>query len=727
MATFLLLSSLCLLLPFVLALPDNSVSPLFNSSWYPRKLILPIQAAAAIAGGFYTKTIQGKLSGRDMVQIAVLCGALPTFWYLRNGRKSKARSFISNDSKSLGGIAHGTIPKRSVDINESEVVDPGLLKKHSEIKSYTTSRYTYSSLRIFFSRHAQADKLPTKPAPLPLLVFIHGLGGSVAQFNPLLTSLVNLASCLSIDLPGCGLSAFDPKLPWDAYTVDALAELVGKVIEDYREKNTEQGVVLIGHSLGCSIAALLGSTTSPRSIALSENVIGLVAICPRAEPPSEEEVSKLRKWLLVPNLIFDLWRKWDRRGGPESASVHRFVGRNADQETKKLQERFNSQSKTAVWRRMANGCLPVYENHIAKGGLAGESIWKGLDMPVFLVAGEADKITSPGEIGKIAKFLGKPHPVQIELNDKSEPIVDAAAPVGMALPRETESKSTGNNLMIEKQLLENNKSASTDSSEELSTPDDFDGVQCIPSQPLRPRRALKITIIPAPASHALLYMPSTVRILAGLISDFLCTQVSPRLSLGWQLQFLSTSGKWDVKNLAKWQAVNPVSEPIAGVFRAMKTLREVDVTHCPEVFVKDWGQQIKDIVDISHESPVYDPRGLEKGGVRYHKFPTVSKIPPTSDEVANFIDLIDRLRDEQATRKEKEGVDGEWFVGVHCHYGFNRTGYFIACYLVERCGYGVQGAIDEFAKRRPKGIKHAHFMDQLFVRYCVGLKRAPTL
>lgn len=87
---------------------------------------------------------------------------------------------------------------------------------------------------------------------------------------------MNLASCLSIDLPGCGLSAFDPKLPWDAYTVDALAELVGKVIEDYREKDMQQGVVLIGHSLGCSIAALLASTTSPQSIALSENVMGLV-------------------------------------------------------------------------------------------------------------------------------------------------------------------------------------------------------------------------------------------------------------------------------------------------------------------------------------------------------------------------------------------------------------------------------------------------------------------
>lgn len=59
--------------------------------------------------------------------------------------------------------------------------------------------------------------------------------------------------------------------------------------------------------------------------------------------------------------------------------------------------------------------------------------------------------------------------------------------------------------------------------------------------------------------------------------------------------------------------------------------------------------------------------------------------------------------------------------------GFNRTGFFIVCYLVERLGYDVQAAIDEFAKRRPNGIKHAHFIDGLFVRYCKGLKRAPTM
>ena len=650
----------------------------------------------------------------------------------------------SSEEQSSNGKANGQIVRTSIDVNgkvastharslltpslvsEAEAVDPGLLKKHSEYKSYKTSRFTYPSLRIFFRRHPQADKLPTTPAPLPLLVFIHGLGGSVAQFNPLLTSLVNLASCLSIDLPGCGLSEFAP-YSWDAYTTEALVELLGLIIEDYRETNAGQGVVLIGHSMGCSLAALLASRASLHPSAFSEHVVGLVAVCPRAEPPTEDQVALFRKLLWVPNAIFDLWRRWDRRGGTESASVYRFVGKDADEETKKLQIRFNDQSRSAVWRRMAAGSLPIYEKGVAKGGFPGRETWAGLEVPVFLVAGEEDNVTKPVEIEKISLFLGKSHPIQIELNENSEPIVDSAAPVSTSVePQVSESRTRKIDTLQDEDFLEVNPNTNEEAAhEDPSTPNEE--LSVIPPQLSRPKKVLKTTILPPPASHALLYMPSTVRILAGLVSDFLCSQVSPRLSLGWQLQFLSTAGKWDVKNLAKWQAVKPVSEPIAGIFRAMKTLREVDESHCPEVFVRDWGSQVKDIVDISHENPVYDPRGLEKGGIRYHKFPTVSKVPPNGQEVNEFIALVDRLREEQKSRSQKEHWGDEYYVGVHCHYGFNRTGYFIACYLVERCGYSVQGAIDEFAKKRPRGIKHAHFLDQLFVRYCTGLKRTPTL
>ncbi|CZR57244.1 related to peroxisomal serine-active lipase [Phialocephala subalpina] len=660
----------------------------------------------------YPNISKGRFNLYEMTQIVALCSILLPGWWLLRRKQKYGKSLLSGSES----------PQKA------EASDPGLLKKHTEFKFYTTSRFTYPKIRVFSRPHPQIAKLPSDPAPLPLLVFIHGLGGSVAQFHPLLTSLVNNSSCLAIDFPGCGVSSFAPKA-WDAYTTESLAELLEIIVEDYRDKDAGQGVVLIGHSMGCSLGAMLASRNCKHYTELSDHVVGLVAVCPVSGPPSEAEVNKYKKLLCIPDPVFNAWRRWDRRGGVESASVNRFVGVDSDVETKRLQYRFNEQSKTPVWRRMARGSLPHYHNGVATGGLPGREVWAGLEVPVFLVAGDADNVTKPVEIEKIAAYLGKSHPIQIEVDEDSKPIVDAAAPIDSALEKQRTSSRQIDSIRDE-DFLEADPNTiedalNEDAHDDPSTPND--GLSVVPPQAWRPKKILKTTILPAPASHALIYQPAQVRILAGLISDFLCRQVSPRLDLGWQLRFLSTSGKWDVKNLEKWKKVTPVSEPIAGVFRAMKTLREVDEVHCPKVFVDNWGSQIKDIIDISHESPVYDPRGLEKGGVHYHKFPTVSKIPPTGDEVTAFIALVDRLIEEQKVRAEKEGWADKHYIGVHCHYGFNRTGYFIVCYLVERLGYDVQVAIDEFARQRPKGIKHAHFLDQLFVRFCRGLKRAPTL
>lgn len=595
--------------------------------------------------------------------------------------------------------------------------DPPLLQKHSETKTYTTSRFTYPELRVFYRRHPQADQLP---APLPLLVCIHGLGGSVAQFHPLLTSLTNVSTCLAIDLPGCGASAFRVT-SWEAYTTDALVELLEVIIEDYRDKEARQGVVIIGHSMGCSFGVQLASRSFEHSTELVNFVMGLVAICPNSGPPTEKQVSLFRKLVWIPGWLFDLWRAWDRRGGPESASVHRFVGAEADSEAKRLQNLYNNQSRTPVWRRMAWGCLPTYENGVAKGGLPGREAWAGLDVPVYLIGGALDTVTPPKEVDRIVDFL-KSGVTEANSEAEHQGIIDAAAPVDTNFSPGSE-RSASISGITEDDFVRDRRSSDTTVSEGRgpSTPTDVPQ-SSIPPMPQHPEKVVKSIILPAPATHALLYTPSTARVLAGLVSDFLAQHISGRLSLGWQLQYLSREGKWDVKNLEKWKKVPPVSEPIAGVFRAMKTLRELDETHTPSVFVKDWGHIIKDIVDISHDSPVYDPRGLEKAGIRYHKHPTVSKIPPTDVEVDSFIALVDRLREEQKKRAEEENWDPNYAVGVHCHYGFNRTGYFIVCYIVERCGYSVKDAIETFARARGSGgIRHSHFQDRLFVRYS-GLK-----
>jgi protein-tyrosine phosphatase len=49
--------------------------------------------------------------------------------------------------------------------------------------------------------------------------------------------------------------------------------------------------------------------------------------------------------------------------------------------------------------------------------------------------------------------------------------------------------------------------------------------------------------------------------------------------------------------------------------------------------------------------------------------------------------------------------------------GFNRTGFFVCCYLIERLGMRVEDAIGLFAECRPPGVRHAHFLKELRERY----------
>ena len=330
---------------------------------------------------------------------------------------------------------------------------------------------------------------------------------------------------------------------------------------------------------------------------------------------------------------------------------------------------------------MAHGLVPREVNGVIKGGFPGEEIWAGINVSVFLIAGESDPVTPPDEVRKISKVLRSSWD-RLEARDTS--------------------------------LLETNSNA-----------DPVYDTWTQQAKPAKPRRNLKTSILPDGASHALLFAPKTCRTISGLIQTFLADNIDERLSLGWQLQYLSTEGKWDVKNLAKWQAIRAVSEePIGGLFRAMKTMREVDGSHCPKVFVKEWAGKICAVVDISHESPVYDPSSLDAGEIEYHKFPTISKLPPSNDEVKSFVELIDQLR---ARFDINEITEGGVNIAVHCHYGFNRTGFFLVCYLCDRLNWTLEDALKEFETKRHPGIKHSYFQDALYVRYCKGLRRASLI
>ncbi|KAK6430253.1 hypothetical protein LTR95_013593 [Oleoguttula sp. CCFEE 5521] len=542
--------------------------------------------------------------------------------------------------------------------DDAESSDPGLLRKHTTHEAYTTSIATYPRIRTFYSPHPQAAKLPTD---LPLLVFIHGLGGSVAQFAPLLTSLVNAAPCLAIDLPGCGLSDFKPD-DAQAYTTTAFAELVAAAVKKHRVDG--QQVVFVGHSMGCSIIALLVSSAS--SLALDAELIGgMVAIAPRSTPPTPGQMRLITRLRWLPVAVFDLLRLVDNIGGLKSASVSRFVGAGADLETRKLQLRYNRQSKSTVMLRYIAAL--ALGNEGKSTGFPGEEIWSHIQAPLFLIAAECDTVNTPGEASAIVKWLTHTDRKASESApvDESTPLLQSGGPVPAAVGDvQSATEQLSNSFSNADRPSSGNKDQIIDKLDSKSHTSTH-------------HHALKSTVFPAPASHGVLYATSTVRILSGLMQSFLSAHVDKRLDLGWQLQHLTTSGKWDVKNLAKWQKIAPCSEPIAGIFRAMKTMREVDETHNPKAFAARYSSNVMPdgvaiVVDISHESPVYDPKGLEAAGIEYHKFPTVSKLPPTADEVTSFINLIDHLRESPRLQPATAGEGAHAVIGVHCHYGFNR-------------------------------------------------------
>lgn len=227
------------------------------------------------------------------------------------------------------------------------------------------------------------------------------------------------------------------------------------------------------------------------------------------------------------------------------------------------------------------------------------------------------------------------------------------------------------------------------------------------------------------AGHSLLL--SKPEFISGLVLNHFELHLPERLHLlpAWVLKLKAeiSGDKWGLKNELKWLKTQAISH---NIFRrngkeyakllGMKTLREGDPNHSPLVVESKFygdnnGTDIKGkliaIVDISADIPPYSPKTFKN--IRYYKCATVSKVVPDHVAIRRFIQLID---DVLGSTSEPDPL-----VAVHCHYGFNRTGFFICCYLVERCGWSVREAVEGYQAAKPPGIKHPHFVDALYVRY----------
>ncbi|XP_037030418.1 mRNA-capping enzyme [Bradysia coprophila] len=113
-------------------------------------------------------------------------------------------------------------------------------------------------------------------------------------------------------------------------------------------------------------------------------------------------------------------------------------------------------------------------------------------------------------------------------------------------------------------------------------------------------------------------------------------------------------------------------------------------------------------IDLTNTKRFYDRREVEEHGSQYMKLQCRGHgEAPSHDQTQSFIELVDQFITDNP-------LD---MVGVHCTHGFNRTGFLIVSYMVERMDCSVEAAVLAFAQARPPGIYKEDYIKELFRRY----------
>lgn len=545
-----------------------------------------------------------------------------------------------------------------------------------------------SFMRNEANREALSMDIPKELEESPILVFIHGLGGQLSQFEPLMGLLSQCLEIISLDLPGFGNSKvkFDDKrkmvteisdeeklrisasvsnMKWEDFTTENIVNILCAFIQ--QKVPAGKKIVLVGHSMGThlsiKVAKQLPEHTVEGLILLSPP--GLIDDVSKSEPEQPAKTASMLKVFSYLPWIFNSFRVWDRLEGLDSRSVYRQLAKsnatgnntstlpnpNSNIYNKLRQLRWNMDINSNIILKYANGFQKAKYSDLVT------AISKFNDNPsdttsyekTLLMAGSGDQVTPPQVIKSIETFL--------------------ASTFGRQVSTSIEINNAGHSLLLAKPEF-----------------------------------------------------------ISGMILNHVELKFPERLHLApaWVLKVKAdiSGDKWGLKNELKWLKLKPLSDNIirrngkeTAPLLGMKTLREGDSTHSPAILesafygpdsnsLRTSGKLIG-IVDISADIPPYGPKSFNH--IKYYKCATVSKVVPDQVAIRRFIQLIDDMLSSNTIENP--------LIAIHCHYGFNRTGFLICCYLVERLNWSVQEAVDGFKNAKPPGIKHPHFIDALYVRY----------
>lgn len=125
-------------------------------------------------------------------------------------------------------------------------------------------------------------------------------------------------------------------------------------------------------------------------------------------------------------------------------------------------------------------------------------------------------------------------------------------------------------------------------------------------------------------------------------------------------------------------------------------------------------------VDLTNTKRFYDRREIETKDCQYTKLKCRGHgETPSLEQTQAFVEIVDTFTMDHPLE----------YVGVHCTHGFNRTGFLIVAYMVERMDCSVEAAIQAFANARPPGIYKQDYIDELYNRYddILDVTTAPEL
>ncbi|XP_026522331.1 mRNA-capping enzyme isoform X2 [Notechis scutatus] len=169
----------------------------------------------------------------------------------------------------------------------------------------------------------------------------------------------------------------------------------------------------------------------------------------------------------------------------------------------------------------------------------------------------------------------------------------------------------------------------------------------------------------------------------------------------------------------RWLNCPRRGQPVTGIFLPLKTMLgpKYDDKVAEEYrfhpsmlsnYLKSLKVKMGLLIDLTNTNRFYDRSEVEKDGIVYVKLQCKGHGEcPTPENTETFIRICEQFHSKNPTE----------LIGVHCTHGFNRTGFLICAFLVEKLDWSIEASVALFAQARPPGIYKGDYLKELFRRY----------